>query len=152
MESKELKAITAFKSGYNCAQSVVVAFAEGLGIEKNSALSISVGFGGGMGRLQETCGAVTGAFMVLGMYNSLKHKENLALKNETYPMVQQFDARFKAIHQTTNCRALLHCDLRSEVGHNFAIENKLFEKVCEKCIADAVRIIDELTNETGIQQ
>jgi C_GCAxxG_C_C family probable redox protein len=147
MESKELKAITAFKSGYNCAQSVVVTFAEDLNFDKSAALSTSVGFGGGMGRLQETCGAVTGAFMVLGMYNSGKYPHNLDLKNGTYPMVQQFDSKFKAIHQTTNCRALLQCDLRSEEGHAYAVENKLFDKVCEKCISDAVKIVEELIAE-----
>lgn len=144
MENKKEKAIAAFKSGYNCAQSVVVAFAEDLNFDKNAALSTAVGFGGGMGRLQETCGAVTGAFMVLGLYNGAKYTDNITLKNDTYSMVQQFDAKFKLIHQTTNCKALLQCDLRSEDGHAFAVENKLFEKICEKCIANAVDILEEL--------
>jgi C_GCAxxG_C_C family probable redox protein len=62
MEKKEDKAIGLFKSGLNCAQSVLTAYAEELDFDKNLALSISCGFGGGMGRLQETCGAVTGSF------------------------------------------------------------------------------------------
>ncbi len=128
----------------NCAQSVVVAFAEDLNFDRTIASNTAVGFGGGMGRLQETCGAVTGAFMVLGMYNSQKCQDNLALKNATYPMIRQFDAQFKSIHQTTNCRALLQCDLSSEEGHALAVENKLFEKICEKCIVDAVGIVEEL--------
>lgn len=144
MEPKSEKAIKAFKSGYNCAQSVVVAFAEDLHFDRNAALSTAVGFGGGMGRLQETCGAVTGAFMVLGLHNSAKYADNLALKNATYPMIRQFDAKFKAIHKTTNCKALLQCDLNSEEGHAYAVENKLFERICEKCIADAVCIVEEL--------
>lgn len=144
MEDKLEKAIRSFKSGYNCAQSVVVAFAGDMNFDQEAASSTAVGFGGGMGRLQETCGAVTGAFMVLGLYNSAKYADNLALKNATYPMIRLFDAKFKAIHQTTNCRALLNCDLSSEEGHSYAIENKLFEKICEKCIADAVGIVEEL--------
>ena len=144
METNQAKAIAAFKSGLNCAQSVVVAFAEDLNFDRNIASNTAVGFGGGMGRLQETCGAVTGAFMVLGMYNSQKCQDNLALKNATYPMIRQFDAQFKSIHQTTNCRALLQCDLSSEEGHALAVENKLFEKICEKCIVDAVGIVEEL--------
>jgi len=144
MKTNQTKAIDAFKSGLNCAQSVVVAFAEDLNFGKEAASNIAVGFGGGMGRMQETCGAVTGAFMVLGIYNSAKYQDNLALKNATYPMIREFDTKFKSIHQTTNCRALLQCDLSSEQGHTFAVENKLFEKICEKCIADAVGIVEEL--------
>jgi C_GCAxxG_C_C family probable redox protein len=144
METNQTKAIAAFKSGLNCAQSVVVAFADDLDFDKNAASNLAVGFGGGMGRMQETCGAVTGAFMVLGMYNSSKYQDNLALKNATYPMIRLLDAKFRAIHQSTNCRSLLQCDLSSEDGHTYAVENKLFEKICEKCIADAVGIVEEL--------
>jgi C_GCAxxG_C_C family probable redox protein len=144
METNQSKAIAAFKSGLNCAQSVVIAFAEDLNFDKVAASNTAVGFGGGMGRMQETCGAVTGAFMVLGIYNSAKFQDNLSLKNATYPMIREFDTKFKSIHQTTNCRALLQCDLSSEQGHTFAVENKLFEKICEKCIADAVGIVEEL--------
>jgi C_GCAxxG_C_C family probable redox protein len=144
METKEAKAINAFKSGYNCAQSVVIAFSDDLNFDRNIATGISVGFGGGMGRLQETCGAATGAFMVMGLYNSKKITDNLSLKNATYAMIQTFDKKFKLIYGTTNCRALLNCDIRSEEGHQFAKENNLFEKVCEKCLVDSIRIADEL--------
>ena len=144
METNQKKAISAFKSGYNCAQSVVIAFADDLNFDKKVALSTAVGFGGGMGRLQETCGAVTGAFMVLGMSNSKKYMDNLDLKNATYQMIRQFDTKFKSIHSTTNCKALIQCDLSSEEGHTFAVEHKLFEQVCEKCITDAVTIVEDL--------
>ncbi len=147
MESKEIKAINAFKSGCNCAQSVVVAFAQELGYDEEFALNMSVGFGGGMGRLQEKCGAVTGAFMVLGLANTKKGSDNLSRKNATYSMVQRFDEKFILIHKSTTCRELIDCDLRSTEGHNFAVENKLFERVCEKCIKDSIRIIDELIAE-----
>lgn len=147
MENKKEKAITTFKSGYNCAQSVVVAFAEDLNFDKNAAVTTAAGFGGGMGRLQETCGAVTGAFMALGMYNSKIYSDNTDLKNATYRMIRQFDTKFKSVHSTTNCKALIQCDLSSDEGHAYAVENKLFEKICEKCIADAVGIVEELIAE-----
>ena len=144
MELKEYKAINYFKSGYNCAQSVVLTFQEELGFDANLAQEISVGFGGGMGRLQEKCGAVTGAFMVIGLYSSKLHQDNFSRKNHSYALIQQFDQKFREIHHTTQCNELLKCDLRSEEGHTFAVENKLFEKVCEKCITDAIRIVEEL--------
>ncbi|MEI7423965.1 MAG: C-GCAxxG-C-C family protein [Prolixibacteraceae bacterium] len=144
MEDKVEKAIETFRSGYNCAQSVVLTFAKDLEFDENQASAISVGFGGGMGRMQEKCGAVTGAFMVLGMYNSKKHPDNLNRKMESYAMIQKFDDKFKSIHGATDCRKLIGCDIKSEEGHHFAKENNLFEKVCEKCLADSVKLIDEL--------
>ena len=144
MENKQTKAITSFRAGYNCAQSVLLAFKDELEFDENFAASISVGFGGGMGRLQEKCGAVTGAFMVIGLYSSKIHQDNLSRKNQSYPLIQQFDRQFKSIHSTTQCSELLNCDLRSEGGHAYAVENKLFEKVCEKCIQDAVIIVEQL--------
>jgi len=145
METKKEKAISSFRSGFNCAQSVLSAFQDELGLDNNQAMGISVGFGGGMGRLQEKCGAVTGAFMVLGMYASELSNENLNRKNQSYAWIQQFDQKFKSIHQTTQCIELLQCDIRTSEGHARAVENKLFEKICEKCITDAVRIVEELT-------
>jgi len=67
MEQKAFLAINSFRSGYNCAQSVLYAFKDDFDFDENLALDISVGFGGGMERLQEKCGAVTGAFMVMGL-------------------------------------------------------------------------------------
>jgi C_GCAxxG_C_C family probable redox protein len=144
VETKAEKAISSFKAGYNCAQSVVLAFSDELGFDENQALSMSVGFGGGMGRLQEKCGAVTGAFMVIGLYTSKKYEDNLSRKNHSYAMIQQFDQRFKSLHQTTQCRDLLNCDLKTDEGHAFAVENKLFERICQKCITDAIGIVDDL--------
>jgi C_GCAxxG_C_C family probable redox protein len=147
MKPKTEAAINSFKSGYNCAQSVLLAFKDELNLDENLASGLSVGFGGGMGRLQEKCGAVTGAFMVIGLYTSQKYSDNLSRKNHSYSLIQQFDQKFSAIHQTTQCRELLNCDLRSEAGHSYAVENKLFETICENCIRDAVRLVEELTSQ-----
>jgi len=144
------QAINSFRSGNNCAQSVLLAFKEDFNFDENLASSISVGFGGGMGRLQEKCGAVTGAFMVIGLYSSKIHPDNLSRKNHSYPLIQQFDQQFKSIHHTTQCSELLGCDLKTEEGHNFAVENKLFQKICEKCIEDSVRIVEELTAQISL--
>ena len=81
----EEKAIESFRSGLNCSQAVVTAYSEQLNYDDKLALSISCGFGGGMGRLQETCGAVTGSFMVLGIYNCNKMRE---IRKEKKPHMQ----------------------------------------------------------------
>lgn len=146
-QTKEEKAISAFKNGLNCAQSVVSAYAEDLDFDRSLALRMSCGFGGGMGRLQETCGAVTGSFMVLGIYNCKKYRDNNERKDKTYGMVQEFSRRFKAIHGTTDCRTLLDCDLRTEEGQQYLKVHNLHEVICEDCIKDSIQIIQELTEE-----
>jgi C_GCAxxG_C_C family probable redox protein len=138
------KAISSFRSGLNCAQAVMTAYSDHLSFDNSLALSVSCGFGAGMGRLQETCGAVTGSYMVLGIYNSGKFADNKDRKEETYSMVQKFSEKFISINGTTNCKSLLKCDLRTEEGQRFAKENNLFGTLCEKCISDSINIVDEL--------
>jgi C_GCAxxG_C_C family probable redox protein len=144
MEYIEEKAIRTFRSGLNCAQAVITAYSEEMKFDNNLALSVSVGFGGGMGRLQKTCGAVTGSFMVLGIHNCKKLSDNKDRKEATYSMIQKFSQEFKLINGTTDCLELLKCDLKTEEGNIFAKENNLFGTVCEKCISDSVRTINKL--------
>ena len=144
MELKQEKALNNFKSGFNCAQSVLTAFSEELKFDNSLALNISAGFGSGMGRLQETCGAVTGAFMAIGIYNSKNFTDTKTGKEKTIAMVQDFDRKFKSIYKTTNCMALLGCDLKTEDGHKTFNEKNLKETVCQKCVVDAVKILEEL--------
>jgi C_GCAxxG_C_C family probable redox protein len=147
MESIEEKAIRTFRSGLNCAQAVLTAYSEEMKFDNNLALSVSCGFGGGMGRLQETCGAVTGSFMVLGIFNCKKLTDNKDRKEATYSMIQKFSQEFKQINGTTDCLELLKCYLKTEEGNRYAKENNLFGTICEKCISDSVRIIKSLTQE-----
>jgi C_GCAxxG_C_C family probable redox protein len=140
----EEKAIGSFKSGLNCAQAVLTSYSDELKFDNNMALSVACGFGGGMGRLQETCGAVTGSYMVLGIHNYKKFTDNSVRKEETYKLVQKFNEKFIQINGTTYCKSLLKCDLKTEDGNRFAKEHNLFEIVCEKCISDSIRIVNQL--------
>ena len=144
MESKENKAIQSFRSGANCAQAVLTAYSDDLNLDKDLAMSISSGFGGGMGRLQETCGAVTGAFMVLGIHNSNRFTDNQDKKEKTYSMIQKFSQKFQSIHGSIHCSSLLNCDLKTSEGQTYMKENKLVEKVCEKCISTSIGLLEEL--------
>lgn len=147
MKSKVDNAIESFRSGLNCSQSVVNAYADEMNVDNEFAMSVSCGFGGGMGRLQETCGAVTGAFMALGIYNYKKFTDNKERKEKTYAMVQRFSHNFKAIHGVMDCRTLMNCDLNTVEGLRYVAENDIHGKVCEKCISDAIGIVDELIKE-----
>ncbi|MDP4291211.1 MAG: C-GCAxxG-C-C family protein, partial [Bacteroidota bacterium] len=134
MNKTEEKAVSLLVSGLNCAQAIVSAYSERLGYDNELALNISCGFGGGMGRLQKTCGAVTGAFMVLSIYNGKKYTENSVRKIMSYAMIQDFNSKFLAAHGTTECSELLNCDLKTEEGLEYHHQNNLSEKVCQNCI------------------
>jgi C_GCAxxG_C_C family probable redox protein len=148
MDDRQKIATEIFNSGFNCAQAVLTSYQENFDFDDKFALSISSGFGGGMGRLQKTCGAVTGAFMVIGLYNVRKYKTIAERKAETYKMVQEFHRKFLELNNTSDCSELLTCDLNTEEGKSYQIENGLVEKVCQKCITDSVKILDELTGLT----
>lgn len=142
---KEKEALEYFRNGFNCAQAVFAPFAKENEIPEAHALKIAGGFGGGMGRLQATCGAVTGAYMAIG----LKHgkslgDEGIEKREKTYELVRTFDAAFKKQFTTTSCWELLRCDLMTDEGKKNFSENKLNEKVCEPCILQAVRILEQL--------
>lgn len=149
MKSKrEARAVDYFRNGLNCAQAVLNSYANELSFDADMALSVSCGFGGGMGRLQKTCGAVSGSFMVFGIYNCRKYPDNNDRKEKTYEMVQKFSDKFIAIHGSTDCKSLLNCDLRTEEGRKTARDNNLYEIVCEKCVSDSIRIIEDLMRMT----
>jgi len=138
MNDLQKKAIENFRSGLNCAQSVLAVFSDRYNVDKSTALMISCGFGAGMGRLQETCGAVTGAYMVMGLDVCSKVTDNRNRKEKTYMMIRDFDHQFKNIHGTTRCSDLLKIDLKTSEGQHAFHEDRLNEEVCERCISDAV--------------
>lgn len=149
MQNEET-ALESFRSGLNCSQAVLKTYCNRLNIDKDLALNISCGFGGGMGRLQETCGAVTGAYMVLSIFNGIKFPDNKDKKEGSYSMIQMFSKRFKSIHGTTDCKSLLNCDLKTEEGQRYAKENRLFETLCEQCISDSINILEDLIQDQNL--
>ncbi len=140
MEKKD-KAVELFNSGYNCAQSVVTVFADNFGLDPKLIQNVSRGFGGGMGRQQETCGAVTGAYMVLGLKYGNDESNSTPT---TYNAVKEFSKKFSGIHHSTTCKDLIKCDLNTEAGQQYFKDNKLKEKICSECIRNAVNILESM--------
>jgi C_GCAxxG_C_C family probable redox protein len=124
-----------FESGCNCAQSVLAAYAENYGMEKNLALSAAVGFGAGMGRVQDICGAVSGAVMVLGLNSRFKEGDGRSKINTVYEQVHFFIGEFTKRKGSIKCLDLLSgCKLLTEEGQKRFREQKLRE-----CCFDYVR-------------
>lgn len=138
------QAVSCFKQGYACSQAIVSAFAPGLGVNQELALKASAGFGGGMGRMGQTCGVVTGACMVIGMRFSSADPANTDAKEFTYYTVKEFSRQFKARNKTMVCRDLLGCDIGTPEGLKTARDNKLFACKCPKFVADAAEILEQL--------
>ncbi len=109
MENSEYakKALALFEEGYNCAQSVFLAFEDVYAIDRKTALMLSSSFGGGMGRLREVCGAVTGMFMVAGLLYGYDSPQDDVKKQEHYERIQYLAKEFQEINGTIICRELL---------------------------------------------
>lgn len=144
-ENLEEIAVSKFKKGFNCSQSVLFAFAKNLNLDEGTALNISSGFGAGMGRMQEICGAVTGAFMVIGLKYGKSGGSADALKEKIYSKVREFAKLFQEKHTTVNCRLLLNgCDLLTDEGRNRYNNESLKDKVCELCVRDSIKILNRI--------
>jgi len=138
------RAIVCFKEGFNCAQAVLSPFAPELGLERETALKIAGTFGGGMGRLGEVCGAVTGALMVLGLKYGCTDAQDPEGKEAAYRLVREFADRFRARHGALRCRDLLGCDIGTPEGRKLAHERGLFANLCPQLVRDAAEIVGQM--------
>jgi len=132
-----------FSEGYSCSQSVLAAFAPELGLDADAALRVSAAFGGGMGRLGHTCGAVTGALMVLGLRYGATVADPAA-KELTYAKAKDFVAKFEARHGATDCADLLGVNIGTPEGQAAAREANLFKTVCPGLVASAAEIVGQM--------
>ena len=130
------EAVQLFEDGYMCSQAVLAVFCEEFGLSREQAFKISISFGGGM-RKGEVCGACTGAIMALG----LRYGEN---KSKSDEMCVKFLDSFKKENGSYICRDLLDCDIRTEEGIKYAIDNNLFKEICPKMVESAAKIAQEL--------
>lgn len=137
------KALEFFKSPYNCAQSVFAAYSEKFGIEENDARKIAAGFGGGIGRTQDICGAVTGAIMVLGC-KYFNENDISGSKTIVYEKTKELILKFKEIHKTADCFDLTGVDFNEEGGLELFKSLNIHEKKCNGYVSDACKILEEM--------
>ncbi len=146
MIAKSEEAVERFKKGFNCSQAVLGTFSEQFGLDCDKASKVATGFGGGM-RMGGTCGAVTGAFMVLGLkYGNSTAKDKQA-KAKTYNKIEEYTKRFKSRNGSVACRELLGCDISTPEGMKEAQDKGLFSSICHRMVQGAVEILEEMLNE-----
>ncbi len=136
------EALDKFKNGFNCSQAVFSAYSEKIGISMDNALRSASGFGAGMGGLQNTCGAVTGAFMLLG--SKYCNPNNPDSKKVVNKYIKEFNNKFVEDNNTINCKELLGCNLNTEEGKATFTDNNLKEIKCVQYIEDACRIVEKM--------
>lgn len=137
------KANELFGKKFHCSQAVFAAFAKELGLTEEQALKIGACFGSGM-RKGEVCGACTGALMALGLKYGQANQDDIDSRMKTNEVTDKFMEEFKKENGSYMCRELLGCDLATEEGIAFALENKLFTEFCPKMVESATRIAEEL--------
>ncbi len=142
---KGSEAGSVFDRGFNCAQSVFVPFVKAKGLGEREAFLLSSNFGGGMGRMQLTCGAVTGAFMALGLHYGYATDDNQAQRAVMLEKSRRFVAEFTAKFGSLSCGELLGCDLNTEAGQRKHKEENQRELICKKCVEAAAEIVETMT-------
>lgn len=136
------KAVALFKQGFNCSQSVFAACADLYGINDEAlALRLSASFGGGIGRMRQTCGAACGMFLLAGLHNGSAIPHDADGKKQNYALVQDLAAQFKAENGSLICAELLGIAPKQQDPQPEARTDAYYQKrPCVEMVATAVRI------------
>lgn len=148
VEQRAEEARQLFHEGYNCAQSVVLAYSDLFDLDPSLAASISAPLGGGMGRLREVCGAVSGMFMIAGLYYKNDIPSDMAKRKTVYATVQELAAKSKELNGSIICRELLGLDHKSDAPTPEARTEAYYKRrPCADYVASAARLVGEKLNE-----
>lgn len=151
--TKSEKAQQLFKQGYNCSQAVIGAFADEIGMDFETAVKIASSFGGGMGRLREVCGAVSGMFMVLGLKYGYSSPNDHTIKTEHYARIQETAKQFVDKNGSLICRDLLK-NQTVDSSHIPSERNENYYKARKTCldvVGDAAKIVENYINQINNQ-
>ncbi len=137
------RAAACFEEGFSCSQALLSSYCERYGLPRETALRLADAFGGGMGALGRTCGAVTGALMVIGLKHGRRVADDTAAKLATHEQVQRFVAEFERRHGTSLCRQLLGVEIDTPEKVRAAREAGRFT-VCTGLVRSAAELLEEI--------
>jgi len=143
------RAAALFQEGCCCSQAILAVFGERFHLDREMAMRLAAGFGGGMGRQGGVCGAVSGAVMVLGLNFGNVVPSDQQAKEAAYDRVREFARRFQTRHGSLICRDLLDCDISSAEGLAMAKRHGLFSTVCAPLVRDAASMLDDVLGEAA---
>ena len=146
------KARALFLEGYNCAQAVLCAFDDLTGIDRETSARLASSFGGGMGRMREVCGTVSGALLVLGILCGYADPADRQAKTEHYHLVQEFARRFREMNGSIICRDLL-AGVKTKPGNDPEARTPAYyaSRPCLRHVGEAAELVDELLRERDRQ-
>lgn len=144
--SKVNEACQMFREGCACSQAILATYGTSPDLPRNTALQIASGFSAGM-RLGETCGAVTGALMVLGLRHAAEDCDKASGRADVYARVLAFADRFKEQNGSLDCRELLGCDISTPAGMKEAEAQNLFNTTCVKMVESAAVILEAMASD-----
>jgi len=134
-----------FREGFSCSQAVLAVFAGDFGLDRDIALKIAQGFGGGISHTDEICGAASGAVMVIGLRYGRMKADDIAAKDRTYTAVQKFLRQFAQRHsEKTTCTGLLGYNLSDPTQFAEAKQKKVIQAKCPGFVRDAVELVEKL--------
>ena len=133
-----------FEKGFHCAPAILSTYGEQFGLEKALALKIACGFGAGIGRTGKTCGAVTGALMVIGLKYGQVNLADQESSQRTYTLVKEFIDRFTALHGSIECKELIGYDLSDSGELRLARDSGVFQNKCTSFVYDAACILEDV--------
>ena len=145
------RAVDLFVEGYNCAQAVAAAFGDLTGLDEKTAAQMASCFGGGMGRMREVCGAVSGMLMVAGVLYGYDDPKATTEKRELYAQVQAMAGQFRQELGSIVCRDLLK-NPPSDPNPTPRTEQFYKDRPCARMVATAARIMDEFIEAHPIEQ
>ena len=153
MSKRSEKAKELFLNGYNCSQAVFGVFCEEYGLDFNTAMKLSSSFGGGMGRMREVCGTVSGMFMAAGLIYGFSDTSDKNAKGELYKKIQELATRFKEKNGSIICRELLSgIESSTSPIPSERTETYYKKRPCVELVAEAVEIFEEFLNQTEIDE
>lgn len=145
MVSRIGQAVRTFESGYTCAQSVFVTYADLFGMDRETALKLTSPMGGGIGRMREVCGAVSSMALLAGLKEGNTNPANEEGKEKIYLLTRMLADKFKNQNGSIICRELLGMDGREESAKPSERTKEYYEsRPCSRLVADAARIIEEM--------
>ena len=147
-EEKKINSVdiakSTFDSNFNCCQSVLSTYACRFNLDKDTSLRLSSGFASGLSYQGKTCGAVVGAYMVIGLLAGYKNPNDELAKEITHGLIKEFNTSFVAIHKSIECSELLGKDVSKPDEYEYLVTNNIFETNCPNFVGDACSILDEI--------
>ncbi|SCY52540.1 C-GCAxxG-C-C family protein [Butyrivibrio sp. INlla14] len=145
------KAMANFMQGYNCSQAITLAFADLVPMDESTLLKLASSFGGGMGRLREVCGSVSGMFMIAGLLYGYDGPETGEKKAVHYARIQELAKRFEEKHGTIVCREMLGLSVQHDAPTPEARTKEYYKKrPCAEIIGDAAEILEQYIAENPL--